>query len=82
MPLYDDDWDKRREGDEFAPSSGKVPILWDGDDRRVGQPGDRRISRRQGGRDTVLAGGRSRARDGAVDGGGDAFGLRRAAPQA
>jgi glutathione S-transferase len=29
VPLYDDDWDKRREGDEFAPSSGKVPILWD-----------------------------------------------------
>ncbi len=31
VPLYDSDWDKRREGDEFAPSSGKVPILWDGD---------------------------------------------------
>src|SRR3982750_2719216 len=31
VPLYDDDWDKRRQGDEFAPSSGKVPILWDGD---------------------------------------------------
>jgi glutathione S-transferase len=30
VPLYDADWDKRREGDEFAPSSGKVPILWDG----------------------------------------------------
>jgi glutathione S-transferase len=27
VPLYNDDWDKRREGDEFAPSSGKVPIL-------------------------------------------------------
>lgn len=32
VPLYDADWDKRREGDEFAPSSGKVPILWDGDE--------------------------------------------------
>ena len=32
VPLYDADWDKRREGAEFAPSSGKVPILWDGDD--------------------------------------------------
>ena len=32
VPLYDADWDRRREGDEFAPSSGKVPILWDGDD--------------------------------------------------
>lgn len=31
VPLYDQDWDKRREGDEFAPSSGKVPILWDDD---------------------------------------------------
>ncbi len=32
VPLYDQDWDHRRQGDEFAPSSGKVPILWDGDD--------------------------------------------------
>ncbi len=32
VPLYNQDWDKRREGDEFAPSGGKVPILWDGDD--------------------------------------------------
>ncbi|MGV3479178.1 MAG: glutathione S-transferase family protein [Sphingobium sp.] len=31
VPLYDQDWDQRREGDEFAPSSGKVPILWDDD---------------------------------------------------
>lgn len=31
VPLYDEAWDKRRQGDEFAPSSGKVPILWDGD---------------------------------------------------
>lgn len=31
VPLYDQEWEKRREGDEFAPSSGKVPILWDGD---------------------------------------------------
>jgi len=31
VPLYDQDWDQRRQGDEFAPSSGKVPILWDGD---------------------------------------------------
>lgn len=31
VPLYDEDWAKRREDDEFAPSSGKVPILWDGD---------------------------------------------------
>ena len=31
VPLYDAEWDRRREGDEFAPSSGKVPLLWDGD---------------------------------------------------
>jgi glutathione S-transferase len=29
VPLYDDEWNRRREGDEFAPSSGKVPIIWD-----------------------------------------------------
>lgn len=31
VPLYDQEWDRRREGAEFAPSSGKVPILWDDD---------------------------------------------------
>ena len=31
VPLYDTDWDRRREGDEFAPSGGKVPVLWDGE---------------------------------------------------
>jgi glutathione S-transferase len=31
VPLYDEEWNKRREGAEFAPSSGKVPILWDGE---------------------------------------------------
>ena len=31
VPMFDDPWDKRRDGDEFAPSLGKVPILWDGD---------------------------------------------------
>ncbi len=31
VPLFDAEWDKRRQGDEFAPSLGKVPILWDGD---------------------------------------------------
>jgi len=30
VPLFDAEWDKRRQGDEFAPSLGKVPILWDG----------------------------------------------------
>ncbi|MEY4270812.1 MAG: hypothetical protein RLZZ58_2028 [Pseudomonadota bacterium] len=35
VPLYDQDWDQRREGAEFAPSSGKVPILWDDDEAVV-----------------------------------------------
>ena len=31
VPVYDEAWEKRRDGDEFSPSQGKVPILWDGD---------------------------------------------------
>ena len=31
VPLYDDEWPQRRQGRDFAPSAGKVPILWDGD---------------------------------------------------
>lgn len=32
VPLYGDDWDARKkEHEEIAPSSGKVPVLWDGD---------------------------------------------------
>ena len=32
VPLYGEDWDaRRRQNGELAPSSGKVPILWDGD---------------------------------------------------
>lgn len=31
VPMFDEAWEKRREGDEFAPSLGKVPILWDND---------------------------------------------------
>ena len=29
VPLYGEEWDRRHNGDEFAPSGGKVPILWD-----------------------------------------------------
>ncbi|QPQ55476.1 glutathione S-transferase family protein [Allosphingosinicella flava] len=29
VPMFDDEWDKRTKGNEFAPSGGKVPILWD-----------------------------------------------------
>jgi glutathione S-transferase len=31
VPLYGEDWDEARKVDELAPSSGKVPILWDGE---------------------------------------------------
>jgi glutathione S-transferase len=31
VSLYDDAWVTRREQADIAPSSGKVPILWDGD---------------------------------------------------
>jgi glutathione S-transferase len=31
VPLYGDDWEVQRRSDDLAPSSGKVPILWDGD---------------------------------------------------
>jgi glutathione S-transferase len=31
VPMFDADWEKRRDGGEFAPGGGKVPILWDGD---------------------------------------------------
>ena len=31
VPLYDDSWDERKREEDLAPSSGKVPILWDGE---------------------------------------------------
>ena len=31
VPLYGEDWDEAKKADDLAPSSGKVPILWDGD---------------------------------------------------
>jgi glutathione S-transferase len=31
VPLYDATWDERKREEDLAPSSGKVPILWDGD---------------------------------------------------
>ena len=31
VPLFGEDWDDTRKTDELAPSSGKVPILWDGE---------------------------------------------------
>jgi glutathione S-transferase len=31
VPLFDADWDERKREEDLAPSSGKVPILWDGD---------------------------------------------------
>ena len=32
VPLYDADWPVRRAAPDLAPSAGKVPILWDGDE--------------------------------------------------
>lgn len=29
VPLYGEEWGELKKGEEFAPSSGKVPILWD-----------------------------------------------------
>ena len=31
VPMLGEHWEKRRETGEFQPSSGKVPILWDGE---------------------------------------------------
>ena len=32
VPIYGEDWEEeKKHRDEIAPSSGKVPILWDGD---------------------------------------------------
>ena len=31
VPMFGEEWERAREGDEFGPSSGKVPILWDGE---------------------------------------------------
>jgi glutathione S-transferase len=31
VPLYDAGWDERKREEDIAPSSGKVPILWDGE---------------------------------------------------
>jgi len=31
VPMFGEEWERHRQGDEFAPSLGKVPVLWDGD---------------------------------------------------
>ncbi len=31
VPMFGEEWERHREGDEFAPSLGKVPILWHGE---------------------------------------------------
>ncbi len=31
VPIYGDDWEQQKRQDDLAPSSGKVPILWDGE---------------------------------------------------
>ncbi|HWH18618.1 MAG TPA: glutathione S-transferase family protein [Allosphingosinicella sp.] len=29
VPMFGEEWDRAQQGDEFAPSGGKVPVLWD-----------------------------------------------------
>lgn len=31
VPLFNESWDERKREEDLAPSSGKVPILWDGE---------------------------------------------------
>lgn len=31
VPLYGEDWEEAKKAEDLAPSSGKVPILWDGE---------------------------------------------------
>ena len=31
VPMFGEEWDQQKRDGELAPSSGKVPILWDGD---------------------------------------------------
>jgi glutathione S-transferase len=31
VPLYGEEWDKAKAGNDFGPSPGTVPILWDGE---------------------------------------------------
>ena len=80
--MFDDEWEKRREGDEFAPSLGKVPILWDGDcvvwdSLAIIEFLADRVGREHYWPEDVTA----RARR-AFDVGGDALGLRQSAPRA
>ena len=82
VPMFDADWEKRREGDEFAPSLGKVPILWDGEIVVWDSLAIIEFLADRYGSDALLARGRGRARRGALDGGGDALGLRQSPPRA
>ena len=77
VPMFDGEWDKRREGDEFAPSLGKVPILWDGDCVVWDSLAIIEFLADRVGRDALLARRRRRARHGPLDVGRNAFGLRR-----
>ncbi len=75
VPLYDEEWNRRREGDEFAPSSGKVPILWDGDAVVWDSLAIIEYLAEKAGRDKFWPEGRSRSRHGAINGSGNAFEL-------
>ena len=82
MPMFDDEWEKRREGDEFAPSLGKVPILWDGECVVWDSLAIIEFLADRVGRELYWPEDEARARDGAVDGRRNAFGLRQPAPRA
>ncbi len=71
-----------REGDEFAPSLGKVPILWDGECVVWDSLAIIEFLADRVGRDRYWPEDDGRARHGAVDGRGNALGLRQPAPRA
>ena len=81
VPMFDEEWEKRREGDEFAPSLGKVPILWDGDCVVWDSLAIIEFLADRAGREQYWPRGRGRARHGAVDGRRNALGLRQSAPR-
>ena len=81
VPLFDEAWEKTREGNEFAPSGGKVPVLWD--DQAVIWDSLAIVEwlADKTDRDRYWPEGRGRPRHGAVDGRRDAFELRQSAPR-
>ena len=82
VPMFDAEWEKRREGDEFAPSLGKVPILWDGECVVWDSLAIIEFLADRVGRDAYWPEDEGARADGPLDGGGNALGLRQPAPRA